>query len=103
MILKYGGRVVNLSSGAAKYAKIDDVEKMNQYIGWKHYGVTKLCNILYTIELANRLKGTNATTYSVHPGVVLTDFFRIIPYKPIKRLSEWIVGTFCKVRNYKII
>lgn len=32
------------------------------------YCGSKLCNVLFTHELAKRLKGTNVTCYSVHPG-----------------------------------
>lgn len=32
------------------------------------YCNSKLCNVLFTHELAKRLKGTNITCYSVHPG-----------------------------------
>lgn len=32
------------------------------------YCNSKLCNVLFTLELAKRLKGTNVTCYSVHPG-----------------------------------
>lgn len=38
------------------------------------YCNSKLCNVLFTHELAKRLKGTNVTCYSVHPGIPLTCF-----------------------------
>ncbi|XP_072099113.1 dehydrogenase/reductase SDR family member 13-like isoform X2 [Mobula birostris] len=40
------------------------------------YCLSKLCNILFARELANRLEGTNVTSYVVHPGFVFTDVFR---------------------------
>lgn len=36
------------------------------------YCNSKLCNVLFTHELAKRLKGTNVTCYSVHPGESLS-------------------------------
>lgn len=39
----------------------------------KLYGHSKLCNMLFTHELAKRLKGTNVTCYSLHPGAIKTD------------------------------
>lgn len=33
------------------------------------YCDSKLCNILFTYELAKRLQGSDVTCYSVHPGV----------------------------------
>jgi NAD(P)-dependent dehydrogenase (short-subunit alcohol dehydrogenase family) len=36
------------------------------------YGASKLANILFTIELADRLAGTGVTANSLHPGIVST-------------------------------
>lgn len=36
------------------------------------YCNSKLCNVLFTRELANRLEGTSVSCYSLHPGVVVT-------------------------------
>ena len=38
------------------------------------YGKSKLCNILFTRELARRLAGTGVTANSLHPGTVRTGF-----------------------------
>ncbi len=40
------------------------------------YCQSKLANILFTAELARRLENTGITTYSLHPGVILTDMPR---------------------------
>ena len=37
------------------------------------YSNSKLANVLYTDELARRLKGSGVTTYSLHPGVIKTE------------------------------
>uniref|UniRef100_A0A667WL98 Dehydrogenase/reductase (SDR family) member 13b.1 n=1 Tax=Myripristis murdjan TaxID=586833 RepID=A0A667WL98_9TELE len=37
------------------------------------YSNSKLCNVLFTHELAKRLQGTEVTCYSLHPGVVNTE------------------------------
>ena len=38
------------------------------------YGVSKLANILFTLELALRLEGSGVTANSLHPGVVRTGY-----------------------------
>ncbi|KAG5836757.1 hypothetical protein ANANG_G00231950 [Anguilla anguilla] len=50
--------------------------------GWAHvqsYSNSKLCNLLFTRELANQLEGTSVTCYSLHPGVVKTEIGRDMP------------------------
>ncbi|KAK0135115.1 Dehydrogenase/reductase SDR family member 13 [Merluccius polli] len=42
----------------------------------RSYCNSKLCNVLFTRELANRLEGTGVTCYSLHPGVVYTEICR---------------------------
>lgn len=80
-----GGRVVTLSSMAHRWGQIDfDALSVNKDLGtgrysWQFfmaYCNSKLCNVLFTHELAKRLKGTNVTCYSVHPGVVRTELSR---------------------------
>ena len=44
------------------------------YSGWKAYGRSKLCNILFTRELARRLAGTGVTANCLHPGFVASRF-----------------------------
>ena len=36
-------------------------------------------NVLHAKELARRLAGTRVTTYSLHPGVVASEFWRDLP------------------------
>ncbi len=69
-------RVVNTSSDAHQRAKLDfdDLQSAKGYSGFKIYGRSKLCNILYTRELARTLTGTGVTTNCLHPGFVATRF-----------------------------
>jgi NAD(P)-dependent dehydrogenase (short-subunit alcohol dehydrogenase family) len=60
-------------------------EKTRTITGLDEYGVSKLCNVLFTRELARRLAGTGVTTYAVHPGGVASDIYRRIPW-PIRPL-----------------
>lgn len=70
------GRILNVSSEAHRFAKlnIQDLQLENGYNSLKAYALSKLCNILFTKELAKRLKGTNLVTNCLHPGAVATNF-----------------------------
>uniref|UniRef100_A0A670KE54 Dehydrogenase/reductase 13 n=1 Tax=Podarcis muralis TaxID=64176 RepID=A0A670KE54_PODMU len=65
-------RVVVVASKAHQTGKIDfqNIHKPveGHLAGFQSYCNSKLANILYTRELANRLEGTNVTCYAVHPG-----------------------------------
>lgn len=68
------GRIVNVSSGAHKIGNIhfEDPYLSKGFSVWKGYAQSKLANILFTTELARRLKETNVTANSLHPGAVAT-------------------------------
>jgi Dehydrogenases with different specificities (related to short-chain alcohol dehydrogenases) len=69
-------RIVNVASEAQRMGKInfDDLQTKNGYTPMKAYSQSKLANIIFTFELAKRLKGTNITANCLHPGVVNTNF-----------------------------
>ena len=72
-------RVVNVASAAYKMARPDlaDVQSARRYGPMQVYGNTKLYNIMFTQELARRLRAhgiANVTTNAVHPGVVASNF-----------------------------
>ena len=68
-------RIVNVSSGAHKGAQIElcGVHSPRRYFGWRAYSRSKLCNLLFTYELARRLEGTGVTVNALHPGLVGTN------------------------------
>ena len=69
-------RIVNVSSTAHQNTTIDfnDIECRQRYLlGIKAYRMSKLCNVLFTYELARRLKGTGVTANALHPGLVSTN------------------------------
>lgn len=69
-------RVVNVASDAHKGEKLDfnDLQSAGNYRGLHVYGRSKLCNILFTRELARQWEGTGVTANSLHPGFVSTRF-----------------------------
>ena len=69
-----GGRVVTTASDAHKSGllDLDDLQSQKSYSAMKVYGTSKLCNILFTRELARRAPELHANCF--HPGVVRTGF-----------------------------
>lgn len=73
-------RVITTTSTAhmGRLIPFDDLNAERSYAarGFTRYGETKLANILFTVELAERLRGTGVTANCVHPGLVATGFNR---------------------------
>lgn len=74
--LAVGARIVSTASDAHKGAQLDfaDLQSERNYSGFGAYGRSKLCNILFTRELARRVKGAGVTANCLHPGFVATRF-----------------------------
>ena len=92
-------RIVTVSSEAERWGDIDfdDLQSRRSYRGFPVYGMTKLANIMFTFEIAERLRGTGVTATCMHPGAVntrfgsnnrgpMTIFFRLS--KPFMRTPE---------------
>ncbi|XP_068231303.1 retinol dehydrogenase 11-like [Palaemon carinicauda] len=72
--------VVNVSSDGHFFGKnlvVDDLnyEKRPYPSTFACFGQTKLPNVLFTVELAERMEGTGVTTNSLHSGAVNTEIF----------------------------
>jgi NAD(P)-dependent dehydrogenase (short-subunit alcohol dehydrogenase family) len=69
-------RIVNVASDAHRGARLDfgDLQSARNYSGMRTYSRSKLCNILFTRELARRLGGTGITANCLHPGFVNSRF-----------------------------
>lgn len=74
-LIPNGGRIVNVSSGAHKIGKIhfEDINLMKGFNVIKAYSQSKLANVLFTTELAVRLKSHGITVNCCHPGAVATN------------------------------
>jgi len=77
-------RVVTVASDSHYAAKGIDFDALRRpapgITGMPAYSVSKLCNVLFTQELARRTAGTGITTYALHPGVVASEMFRRVPW-----------------------
>jgi retinol dehydrogenase-12 len=82
-------RVVTVSSDAHYQAPGIDFTALRRrtrgVTGLRAYAVSKLCNVLFSQELARRLDGRGVTTYALHPGVIASDLWRRVPW-PVRPL-----------------
>jgi NAD(P)-dependent dehydrogenase (short-subunit alcohol dehydrogenase family) len=93
-----GSRVVTVSSvGHRIRAKIhfDDLNLDRNYNRVVAYGQSKLANLLFTYELARRLKakGAPTTALAAHPGAADADLLRNMP-GGIRQVSQFFWSNF---------
>ena len=72
-------RIINVSSsshGSPGRFLLQELPRLGSNRGYRAYGRSKLCNILFTYELARRLEGTGITVNALHPGLVRTNIAR---------------------------
>ena len=74
-LLARDARVTMLSSSAHKFApeggiEFDNLSGEKGYSPWRAYGQSKMANLLFARELAQRFSGTARTANAVHPGVI---------------------------------
>ena len=70
-------RIVNVSSRGHMMCPgvdWDDLQQTRDWVSVNAYGLVKLCNILFTRELAKRLGGDGIVAHAMHPGVVASNF-----------------------------
>jgi retinol dehydrogenase-12 len=84
-------RVVTVSSDSHYAARGIDWDALRRpargLTGLPGYAVSKLCNVLFSQELARRTAGTGVTTYALHPGMVASDIWRRVPW-PVRPLIQ---------------
>jgi retinol dehydrogenase-12 len=90
-------RVVNVSSDSHYQARGIDFDALRRrgrgLTGMPQYAVSKLCNVLFTQELARRMQGTGVTTYALHPGTVASDIWRRVPWPVRPLITSRMIST----------
>ena len=95
-------RIVNLSScyhdkavGREGYIDFEDPNfQRRRYDGWAAYAQSKLANLLYAKDLANRLAGSGVLAFSVHPGWVRSNLMRSMMPAWFEKLAVRPLGRF---------
>lgn len=73
-------RIINVSSEAHSVIDFNDLMSVKKYKQYKVYGSSKAANIMFSYELAERLKGCDVTVNCLHPGVVRTRIYDNVPF-----------------------
>ncbi len=85
------GRVVTVASRTAyrdappQGILFDDLAMARAYDDALAYGHSKLANALFSLKLADLLRGTRITSNSLHPGVIATELSRNL--NPVSRFA----------------
>ena len=72
-------RIVNVSSVShfGGHIDLEELEKKGGSSAFRAYSNSKLALVMFTYELASRIKGTGVTVNCLHPGAVSTNIWRI--------------------------
>ncbi|MCE1164210.1 MAG: SDR family NAD(P)-dependent oxidoreductase [Bacteroidetes bacterium] len=71
-------RIINVASQAHMKIDFENLNGEKRYKMFDAYRYSKAANILFTLNLAERMKSTQVTVNAVHPGVVKTAVYRDI-------------------------
>jgi NAD(P)-dependent dehydrogenase (short-subunit alcohol dehydrogenase family) len=82
-------RIVNVASLGQQPIDFDDVMITKNYSGSRAYAQSKLAQIMFTIDLAEELKGTGVTVNSLHPATYMnTTMVRAGGITPVSTVEE---------------
>lgn len=86
-------RIVNVSSGAQQAIDFDDVMLEQNFSGGRAYAQSKLAQILFTIDLADRLEDANILVNALHPATFMdTEMVRRSGTRPRSTVGEGADG-----------
>jgi len=90
-------RIIMVSSLLHHCAKfdIDNLNCEKKFSESQVYFCSKLANIMFTMELAKKLKGTGVTVNCVHPGLTYTRTWKFLP-NSLQPVLEFILKVFFK-------
>lgn len=103
LYVSFQGRIVTVASRTAyrdapeQGILFDDLTMAEDYSDAGAYGHSKLANALFSLHLAELLRGTRMTSNSLHPGVINTDLDR-----NLSALSRFAWSAYVKLKGKTI-
>jgi NAD(P)-dependent dehydrogenase (short-subunit alcohol dehydrogenase family) len=90
-LIRFGGRLINLSSLGHRYSNVD-LEDPNfertPYEPFLAYGRSKTANILFAVAFDRRHRDQGVRAAAVHPGVIHTELGRHVDASAIEKIIE---------------
>lgn len=85
-------RIINITAPSTTRLNFDDLQGERKFNALSAFGASKMCNLLFTYELARRLAGTPATSNALHPGLMKSNLMSEAP-APIRWLTRLFSST----------
>jgi NAD(P)-dependent dehydrogenase (short-subunit alcohol dehydrogenase family) len=98
LLIKSQGRVVSVSSIMHRFARsvVEDLSyEKRKYDKWEAYANSKLANLLFTFELAQRAANLPVKVVAAHPGYSATD----LQGKGPDAEGAWLMGQLMALSN----
>ncbi len=88
-------RVVNVASLGQAPIDFEDVMLERRYSGMQAYSQSKLAQIMFTIDLAERLRPSGVTVTALHPGTFMdTNMVRQSGFQPQSKVEDGAAAVF---------
>jgi NAD(P)-dependent dehydrogenase (short-subunit alcohol dehydrogenase family) len=82
-------RIVNVASAGQAAIDFDDVMLTRHYDGTRAYRQSKLAQVMFTLDLAEELKGSGVTVNCLHPATYMnTTMVRAAGVSPVSTVEE---------------
>jgi NAD(P)-dependent dehydrogenase (short-subunit alcohol dehydrogenase family) len=82
-------RVLTVTAPSTVPLNFDDLQWEKQFSALRAFGASKMCNMLFTFELARRMRDTAVTANAFHPGLMRSRLMQEAP-GPLR----WVTGLF---------
>lgn len=82
-------RVINITAPSTSKLNFDDLQGERKFNALSAFGASKMCNLLFTYDLARRLADTPVTSNALHPGLMKSNLMSEAP-APIR----WLIRLF---------
>ncbi len=82
-------RILTITAPSTTQLDFDDLQSAGRWSALRAFGASKMCNLLFTFELARRLEGTGVTANAVHPGLVKSNLLQEAS-RPVRWLTNLV-------------